>query len=75
MLPVAGAIALAAPRRACSWRATGTKLAVSAGLLTAAAGLWLVSGVSVTSTYGDLVPGMVLIGVGAGLRRRLLPEQ
>ena len=67
MLPVAGAIALAAPLSSLLVRAAGTKLAVSAGLLAAAAGLWLVSGASVTSTYGDLVPGMVLIGVGAGL--------
>ncbi len=67
VLPAAGAIALAAPLSSLLVRAAGTKLAVGAGLLTVAAGLWLVSGASVTSTYGDIVPGMVLIGVGAGL--------
>ena len=67
VLPAAGAIALAAPLSSLLVRAVGTKLAVGGGLLTAAAGLWLVSGASVTSTYSDIVPGMVLIGVGAGL--------
>ena len=67
VLPAAGAIAVAAPLSSLLVRTVGTRLAVAAGLLTAAAGLWLVSGASVTSTYGEIVPGMVLIGVGAGL--------
>jgi EmrB/QacA subfamily drug resistance transporter len=67
VLPAAGAIALAAPPSSLLVRAVGTKLAVATGLFAVAAGLWLVSATSVTSTYGDIVPGMVLIGVGAGL--------
>jgi hypothetical protein len=40
---------------------------VVAGLLLISVGLWADSGLSVTSNYGDIVVGMVLLGVGAGL--------
>jgi EmrB/QacA subfamily drug resistance transporter len=67
ILPAAGAVALIAPLSTPLVRAAGTKLVVAAGLLSIAAGLWQVSGISVTSTYPDIIPGMVLLGLGAGL--------
>jgi len=67
VLPAAGAIAVAAPLSSALVRRAGTKLTVAAGLLVAAAGLWQISGASVTTSYTDIVAGMVMIGVGAGL--------
>jgi len=67
VLPAAGAIAVAAPLSSILVRRLGAKLTVSAGLLLAAAGLWQISGASVTTTYGGVVTGMVMIGIGAGL--------
>jgi EmrB/QacA subfamily drug resistance transporter len=67
MLPAAAAVAIVAPLSALADRAIGVKLTTAAGLLCASAGLWLTSHATVTWTYGDLVAGMVLIGVGAAL--------
>jgi len=66
-LPAAGAIALTAPLSSELVRAVGTKLTIAAGLLCATAGLWLVSGATVTTTYGGIVAGLALVGIGAGL--------
>ena len=67
VLPAAGAIAVVAPLSTVLVRRLGTKLTVTAGLLVAAAGLWQISAASVGTTYADAVPGMVMLGVGAGL--------
>jgi hypothetical protein len=67
VLPAAGAIALVAPFSSILVRRLGTKLTVAAGLLLVAGGLWQVSGASVTTTYGEVVLGMVMLGIGAGL--------
>ena len=48
-------------------RAIGTKLTVAAGLLVIAGGLWQVSMASAATTYSGILPGMILLGVGAGL--------
>ena len=49
----------------------GIKFTVVAGLAAVAGGLWQISAMStVATTYGDVVPGLLLIGLGAGL---LLP--
>ena len=49
-------------------RLIGIKFTVVVGLSLIAAGLWQVSAVSRSATtYGDVVPGLVLIGFGAGL--------
>jgi cyanate permease len=66
-LPAAGAIALAAPLSSELVRVVGTKLTIATGLLCATAGLWLISGATVTTTYGGVVAGLALVGVGAGL--------
>jgi len=67
VLPAAGAIAIVAPFSTVLVRAAGTKLTVAAGLLVIAAGLWQVSAASVATTYAGVLPGMILLGVGAGL--------
>lgn len=67
VLPAAGAIAVMAPLSTLLVRTLGSKLTVAAGLVLAAAGLWQISGATVTTAYGGAVAGMVMLGVGAGL--------
>jgi hypothetical protein len=52
-------------------RSIGTKLTVATALAAVAGGLWQISAASTAATsYSDAVPGLLLIGLGAGL---LLP--
>jgi EmrB/QacA subfamily drug resistance transporter len=67
MLPAAGGIAVVAPLSAIVVRRLGTKLTVALGLALVAAGLWQISGATVSTTYSGVVAGAILIGVGAGL--------
>jgi len=67
VLPAAGAIALVAPLSTLLVRALGTKLTAAAGLAIIAGGLWQISGATVATTYLGTLPGMILLGVGAGL--------
>ncbi len=67
VLPAAGAIALVAPLSTVLVRAVGTKLTTAAGLAIIAGGLWQISGATVATTYLDTLPGMIMLGVGAGL--------
>jgi len=67
VLPAAGAIAIVAPLSSVLVRRLGVKLTVTVGLLVVAAGLWSISGASITTTYGEAVVGMTMLGVGAGL--------
>ncbi len=67
VLPAAGAIAVIAPFSTVLVRMVGTKLTVAAGLLVIAGGLWQVSLASVATTYTGILPGVILLGVGAGL--------
>jgi EmrB/QacA subfamily drug resistance transporter len=67
ILPAAGAVMLAAPLSAVGVRVAGPKLTMAAGLALIAAGLWLVSGVTPSTTFGGIVLGMVLCGAGSGL--------
>ncbi len=67
MLPAAGAIALVAPLSSVLVRGLGAKLTITAGMLSVAGGLWQVSGATPSTTYGGVVLGMTLVGVGAGL--------
>jgi EmrB/QacA subfamily drug resistance transporter len=67
ILPAAGAVVIVSPWTAIVVRLAGTKFTVVVGLLIVATGLWVDSGLSVASDYGDVVLGMVLLGVGAGL--------
>ncbi len=67
VLPAAGAIALVAPLSTLLLRKIGPKLTVSAGSLVVAAGLWQISQATAGSTFLDVLPGMVMLGLGAGL--------
>ena len=67
VLPAAGAIAVVAPLSSLLVRRLGAKLTVAMGLLVVAAGLWLISAASITTTYGETVIGMTMLGIGAGL--------
>jgi len=67
VLPAAGAIAVIAPFSTVLVRVIGTKLTVAAGLLVIAGGLWQVATASTATTYTGILPGMILLGLGAGL--------
>ena len=67
ILPAAAVLAITAPASTLVIHRFGTKLTVGVGLLTVSAGLWQLSLASVSSTYVDVVAGMVLLGLGAGL--------
>ena len=67
VLPAAGAIAVVAPLSTLLVRAAGTKITVAAGLLVVAAGLTQLSTASATTTFTGILPGLILLGVGAGL--------
>ena len=67
VLPAAGAIAVVAPLSTILVRAAGTKLTVASGLAVIAGGLWQLSMTSATTTFTGILPGLILLGVGAGL--------
>ncbi len=71
ILPVAATLVVSAALSPVLARFVGVKVTVGAGLVAIAAGLWQVSAASgVGVTYEDVVLGLVMIGLGAGL---LLP--
>ncbi len=71
ILPIAAMIVLSATVSPFLARLTGVKLTVATGLAAIAAGLWQISAHSTPLTnYGDVIVGLIFIGVGAGL---LLP--
>lgn len=67
VLPAAGAIVVIAPLSAVGVRFLGPKVTMAGGMVLIAAGLWLVSGITASTTFGGIVPGMVALGAGAGL--------
>jgi EmrB/QacA subfamily drug resistance transporter len=71
ILPTAAMICISAPLSPIIARRVGIKLVVAASLAAIAGGLWQISAASTpTATYGAIVAGMLLLGLGAGL---LLP--
>jgi EmrB/QacA subfamily drug resistance transporter len=71
ILPMAATLVITAVFSSLVVRFIGVKFTVAAALVAIAGGLWQISAVSsVATTYGDVVPGLLLIGLGAGL---LLP--
>jgi len=71
ILPVAAVLCVCAPMSPAVARVIGVKLTVAAGLMAIAGGLWQNQAVSTAAAhYAGFVPGMLLIGLGAGL---LLP--
>jgi len=68
---MAAVLGVSAPLSPILARVTGIKITVAAGLAAIAGGLGQISAVSTAATtYGDVVPGLLLVGLGAGL---LLP--
>jgi EmrB/QacA subfamily drug resistance transporter len=68
ILPMAALVAVAAPLSPLIVRAVGSKVTATAGLAAIAGGLWWAAAVStVTATYADVLPGLLLVGFGAGL--------
>jgi hypothetical protein len=71
ILPIAALLVVAASGAPILARFIGTKLTAASGLAAIAGGLWQISAAStLTTTYGDVVAGLLLLGLGAGL---LLP--
>jgi EmrB/QacA subfamily drug resistance transporter len=71
ILPLAAVLVVCAALAPAAARFIGVKLTATAGLTAVAGGLWLISVASTVDTsYVEMVPGLLLIGVGAGL---LLP--
>lgn len=71
ILPIAAMLVLVAVFSSFVVRVFGVKFTVAAGLAFIAGGLWQCSAVSNGAvTYGRVVPGLLLLGLGAGL---LLP--
>ena len=71
ILPVAALLVVSAPLSPALARLVGVKVTVATALAAIATGLcWNSIASSATATYMDFVPGMLLVGLGAGL---LLP--
>jgi len=71
ILPIAAMIVVSATLSPFLARCIGVKFTVAAALTAIAAGLWQISASStIATTYGSVIVGLLLIGVGAGL---LLP--
>jgi hypothetical protein len=71
ILPVAAVLCVIAPLSPAIARVIGIKFTVTAGLAAIAGGLWQNSAASTAAAhYAGFLPGMLLIGLGAGL---LLP--
>jgi EmrB/QacA subfamily drug resistance transporter len=66
-LPIAGTAAVVAVASPLIVRVAGAKLTLAAGLLILAGGLWLISATSLTTGYGGIVAGQIMIGGGTGL--------
>jgi len=68
LLPVAGALVVSSPLAVLAVRFAGAKVTAAVGLAAIAGGLWQASMVSApTTNYADVLPGMLIVGVGAGL--------
>jgi hypothetical protein len=68
ILPIAITVVVGATASPMAARLVGIKVTVTAGLVSIAAGLWQVSASSRFDTsYADVVLGLLLIGLGAGL--------
>lgn len=67
VLPAAGMIAVVAPLSARALRMTTVRYTVAVGLACIAAGLWVLSGATPASTYTSVLPGIMLLGAGAGI--------
>lgn len=67
LLPVMGTFALTSFTAGTLYEQLGAKTVVSIGAASLAAGMYLLSGIHMHTSYTELVPGMVVLGVGIGL--------
>jgi EmrB/QacA subfamily drug resistance transporter len=68
ILPVAAAVVVSSPFAVIAVRIAGAKVTAAVGLAAIAGGLWQASVASTPgATYGDVLPGMLIVGIGAGL--------
>ncbi len=68
ILPTAALVAAAAPLSTMVVRRIGSKLTAFGGLAAISGGLWQISAASAGgASYGEVLPGMLLLGLGAGL--------
>jgi EmrB/QacA subfamily drug resistance transporter len=68
LLPVAAMMVVSAPLSAVIVRLINVKFTVAAGLTAVAAGLYQISILSsIHPSYGSILPGLLLLGIGAGL--------
>ena len=68
ILPIAAVLGVTAVASPFVARVIGARFTAAAGLAAVAGGLWQIAvSSSVATTYGNIVPGMMLIGLGAGL--------
>ena len=71
ILPIAATLGVAAASASITSRIIGIKFTAAAALVAIACGLWQISATATVATsYLDVLPGLLLIGLGAGL---LLP--
>lgn len=67
LLPMMGTFALTSFISGRLYAKLGPKVSVTGGALFLAAGMFLLSRISPTTTYDDLILGMVVLGIGVGL--------
>jgi MFS family permease len=68
ILPIAGILVVVAAVSPLIVRRIGVKLTIAAGLTAIAGGLWQISAASsVNASYMHVLPGLLLVGLGAGL--------
>lgn len=67
ILPVAGLLAVTAPLSTVLDRLLGTKTVVATALAVIAGGLLWISRLTVSADFGHTLPGLLLLGAGAGL--------
>jgi len=67
LLPMMGTFAVTSFISGRLYARLGAKVSVTGGALFLAAGMFLLSRIGPTTTYDELIPGMVVLGVGVGL--------
>jgi len=65
--PIAAVILVVAPLSIVAVRRFGNRLVVVIGLVLIATGLAILSRTSATTTYGEALPALLLLGIGSGL--------
>jgi EmrB/QacA subfamily drug resistance transporter len=68
IVPIAAAVVVSSPLAVIAVKFAGSKVTATVGLAAIAGGLWQAGAASTAgATYGDVLPGMLIVGIGAGL--------